>query len=120
MRIFKFIEQYCQDLVKEARQKKSLVDLTEFPHDGFTEDIEGNKIPVVYIDGESVPVSDFFTMDKSDFLNTWKLNSANEMYDNYMSALEILEGEEVINRVRNAILDEKARLAADIELITCV
>ena len=120
MKIFQFIEEYCQDLVKAAREKKALIDLTEFPHDGVEFDIEGNKIPVVYVDGESIPVSDFFTMDKTDFLNTWKLKSAEEMYNNYISALEILEGEDAVNRIRNAILCEKERLAKDVELITCI
>ena len=120
MKIFQFIEKYCQDLITEARQKKQLVDLSEFPHDGVETDIEGNRIPVVYVDGESVPVSDFFTIDKNDFVNTWKLKSAAEMYSNYISALEILEGEEAVNRIRNAILCEKERLAQDVELVTCV
>ena len=42
MKIFQFIEKYCQDLITEARQKKQLVDLSEFPHDGVETDIEGN------------------------------------------------------------------------------
>ena len=120
MRIFQFIEEYCKDLVEKSKQKKSLLDLSEFPHDGFIDDVEGNKIPVVYIDGESVPVSDFFTMDKRDFCHTWKLQSASETYDAYMSVLEISEGEEVVNRIRNAILAEKEKLAVDVELVSTI
>lgn len=120
MRIFQFIEEYCKDLVQDAKQKKALVDLSEFPHDGFSEDVEGNRVPVVYIDGESVPVSDFFSMDKNDFCHVWKLPSAQETYDSYMGLLEILEGEEAVNRIRNAILEEKKRLETDVELVSTV
>lgn len=120
MRIFQFIEEYCKDLVEEHKRKKQLIDLSDFPHDGISVDVEGNEIPVVYIDGENVPVSDFFTMDKSDFLYTWKLPSAEEMFDNYLAAVEILEGEDVINRVRNAIDAERVRLEQEFHLVTSV
>lgn len=120
MTIFRFIDEYCQDLVAEARRKKELIDLSEFPHDGFIEDVDNNTIPVVYIDGESVPVSDFFVLDKSDFLHTWNLPSAEETYNAYISVLEILEGEEALNRVRNAIMAERERLAADVELVSSI
>ena len=120
MKIFQFIDKYCQDLVEESKKKKSLIDLSEFPHDGFDEDIEGNTVPVVNIDGTLVPVSDFFTMDKADFVNVWKLDSAADTYDSYMSVLEVLEGEDAVNRIRNSILAEQQRLASDVELVTSV
>ena len=41
-----------------------------------------------------------------------------EAFDNYMDAFEILEGPEALNRIRNAILAEKDRLAQDVQLIT--
>lgn len=118
MKIFAFIEQYCQDLVEEYKRKKKLIDLSEFPHDGVVKDVEGNVIPVVFVDNENVPVSDFFTLDKSDFVNTWKTPSAGSAYDNYVSAVEILEGDEALSRVRNAIMAERERLSEDVRLIT--
>lgn len=118
MRIFEFIDKYCKDLVDEYKKKQQLIDLSEFPHDGVITDIEGKQIPVVFVDNESIPVSDFFTLDKLDFLHTWKTPSAEEAYNNYVSAVEILEGEEALSRVRNAILVEKERLAQDVQLIT--
>ena len=120
MRIFQFIEEYCKDLVQDAKVKRALLDLSEFPHDGFAEDVEGNKVPVVYVDGESVPISDFFSLDKADFCHVWKLPSAEETYDSYMSLVVVLEGEEAINRVRNAILEEKKRLETDVELVSTI
>lgn len=120
MKIFQFIEQYCQDLVSEYKAKRSLVDLSEFPHDGIVEDIEGNRIPVVYIEGQSVPISDFLTMDKADFCDTWRLQTAGDTYSEYIGLLEILEGEEAVNRIRNSMLAEKERLSVDVEMITSV
>lgn len=120
MKIFQFIDKYCQDLVEESKRKKALVDLSEFPHDGFDDDIEGNTVPVVNIDGTLVPISDFFTMDKSDFVNVWKLDSASETYDSYLNVLEVLEGAEAVNRIRNAMLSAQQQLEADVELVTAV
>lgn len=120
MRIFQFIEDYCKDLVEKHKIKSELVDLSAFPHDGVVTDIEGKEIPVVYVDGESIPVVDFFTMDKKDFLHTWKLPSAEIAFDRYLSAVEILEGSDAINRVRNAMEAERARLETECELITAV
>lgn len=118
MTIFQFITEYCSDLVEESKQRKSLIDLSEFPHDDVITDSEGAKIPIVLVDGNEIPVSDFLTMDKPDFLNIWKSQGAGEAFDNYVSALEILEGEDVLARVRNAILQERERLAHDVDLIT--
>ncbi len=120
MKIFQFIEEYCQDLVKKAKEKASLIDLSEFPHDGFLEDITGARIPVIYVDGESVPVSDLFSMDKRDFVNTWKLPSSAQEYDNYMGLMLVLEGEDVINRIRNLVNAEKKRLSEDVELVSSI
>lgn len=110
MRIFEFIDKYCKDLIASAREKASLVDLSEFPHDGFEKDIEGKNIPVVYVDDTYIPVSDFITLDKNDFVATHKTPSAAEAFDNYISALEIIEGEEVIAHIRNQIAAERASI----------
>jgi uncharacterized protein YqkB len=110
LRIFEFIDKYCKDLVEDAKKKAALIDLSEFPHDGIESDIEGNQIPVVYVDSIGVPVSDFLTLDKVDFISTHKLPSAAEAYDNYVSALEIIEGEDVINHIRKSMEQERAAL----------
>lgn len=120
MTIFQFIEKYCDDLVKEAKMKKALIDLSEFPHDGYVQDVAGSVIPVIYIDGESVPIGDILSLDKRDFVNTWKLPSAAEEYNNYMGLVSILEGEDALNRIRNMINAEKKRLSTDIELVTSI
>lgn len=120
MRIFEFISTYCQDLVDTAKMKRKLVDLGEYPHDDVIIDSDGEKVPVVFVDGNNVPVADFFTMEKADFCNAWRTPSAAEAYDNYISALCILEGADVIDRIRNAILAETETLAQDVELVMTV
>ncbi|MCM1219030.1 MAG: hypothetical protein NC548_31495 [Lachnospiraceae bacterium] len=118
MRIFEFISVYCSDLVEQHKQEKSLIDLSEFAHDAVITDAEGVQIPVVCVDNLDIPVSDFLTMDKADFTNAWRSPGCAEAYDNYISALEILEGEDALSRIRKAILAERDRLSADVELVT--
>lgn len=120
MRMYAFIEQYCQDIVDAQRKRAALVDLAEFPHDDVIDDEEGNKIPVVFVDGNAIPVSDFITLDKSDFLSVYKTQGCPEAFDNYVSALTILEGEEALSKIRNMIIRETERLKEDVELITSV
>lgn len=120
MRIYEFIAQYCQDLVSKNKVAKTLMALDGLPRDEVMEDDEGTLIPVVLVDGNQIPVADFITMDKDDFLNIWKSPGAEEAFDNYVSALSILEGEEALSRIRNAIVMERERLQQDVELITSI
>lgn len=120
MTILQFIASHCKDLVDSVNKEKELVDLSIFAHDAIVTDAEGNKIPVVIVDNLEIPVSDFLTVDRADFIKQWNSVNVPEAYDNYMSALEILEGTEVISRVRQAILAERDRLNQDVELVTTV
>lgn len=117
MKIFEFISKYCQDLVDANKAKKSLIDLSIFPHDDEILDAEGNLIPVVSVDMVQIPVSDFLTLEKFDFLFAWKTPSAEEAFDNYISAMEILEGEDVISRIRKSMDAEKERLSSAVDLV---
>lgn len=120
MKIYTFVEQYCQDIVDAQRKKAALVDLSEFPHDDVIDDDEGNKIPVVFVDGNAIPVSDFITLDRADFLAVYTTQSCGEAFDNYVSALTILEGEEALSKIRSMIFKETERLKEDVELITSI
>lgn len=118
MTIFEFIPKFCSDLVENAKRERELIDLSGFAHDAIIHDAEGTAIPVVCVDANDIPVSDFLTMDKSDFTAIWKTPACAEAYDNYISALEILEGEEALSRIRKAIVDERERLKVDVDLVT--
>ena len=106
--------------VEKYKVSKALMLLDDLPHDDVVEDDEGNKIPVVIVDGNNIPVADFITMDRKDFVNTWSSPGAPEAFDNYVSALTILEGEEALSKIRNAILSETERLRKDVELVTSI
>lgn len=118
MRIFQFIAEYCADIVDSVKKEKALIDFSEFAHDAVITDAEGTKIPVVCVDGHDIPVADFLSLDKKDFASVWKTPACLEAYDNYISALEILEGEEALSRIRKAIAAESKRLSEDVELVT--
>lgn len=124
MKIFQFMEEYCQDLLKADKERKELLDMTVFPHDGVEQSPDGKDVPVVYVGDLSVPVSEFFTMSRDDFLYTYKDPKAAECYDNYVSALEIIEGEDVINMVRNSILAAKSDIptlnTGDSDVVTMI
>lgn len=124
MKIFQFMEEYCQDLLQADKERKELLDMTVFPHDGVEQSPDGKDVPVVYVGDLSVPVSEFFTMSRDDFLYTYKDPKAAECYDNYVSALEIIEGEDVINMVRNSILAAKSDIptlnTGDSDVVTMI
>lgn len=120
MKIYEFIDKYCQDLIRKNEVSKALVALDGLPSDGTIEDDEGMTVPVVFVDNESIPVSDFLTMEKVEFLRVWTTAGAEEAFDNYLSALTILEGAEALNKIRNSIFRETERLRKDVDLVTSI
>lgn len=120
MKIYEFISVYCQDLVSKNRVAKTLMALDGLPRDDVISDDEGTLVPVVFVDGSAIPISDFITMDRDDFLKTYTSPGAPEAFDNYIAALSILEGEEALNRIRNAIAAETERLSKDVDLVTAI
>ncbi len=116
MSIHGFIERYCKDIIRKNAQKTSLIDMSSYQYDDIIVDEDGVQVPVVYIDGTAVPVQDFFCMDKDDFCKAYVLPSAGEVYDSYLSAYIILEGEEALNEIRNAIRAEADRLNSEVNL----
>lgn len=120
MRIYAFAEQYCQDIIDRHNKVQSLINLSEFPHDDIIDDEDGVKVPVVFVDGNAIPISDFMTLDRDDFLAVYNTQGCPEAFDNYVSALTILEGEEALSRIRSMILSETKRLEQDVELISSI
>ncbi len=112
MKIYTFIEQFCSDIIKEVQERKQVIDLTEFPYDEIVTDNEGKKYPAINIDGIMVPLNDLFVMERADFIREWKLPSAAESYDNYMSNMDVLEGEEAVAKIRLALKAEADRLSS--------
>lgn len=116
MRIYAFAEQYCADILAEAQERKQIIDMTEFPYDELVRDSEGKLFPAINIDGIMVPLNDLFILERQDFISEWKLPSAAESYDNYMSNMEVLEGEEAVAKIRLALRAEADRLSASFSM----
>lgn len=117
MKIYEFMAQYCQDIVNDVKTKKTMIDLSEFPYDEIIKDDNGNEVCVIYIDSMPVPIMDVISMSKDDFLNAYKYPHSAECFENYVSNLEILEGTDAINKVRNDILNYKESLKNDIAVL---
>ena len=118
MKIFEFIDKYCSDIVKEQKRQLELVDLSDYPHDVIITDDDGNRIPVVVVDAVDIPVSDFLTLERKDFLAAHNTPNAPEAFDNYISAFEILEGVDALNVVRLRLEQARKKYEHEVELIS--
>lgn len=116
MKIYEFIDKFCPDIVKAAHDRRKLIDFQDYPYDEIIEDSKGVAVPVVYIDGVAVPVMEFFTTSREDFVKLYKMQSAGEAYDNYIRNFEILEGEEALSKVRMAMQAESERLQRSLSM----
>lgn len=114
MRIFAFIEQYCQDIIEKVHAEKQMIDLSGFPFDELVPGPGGKQTPVVYVDGVAIPIRDFFTHTREDFMSDYNLPSAGEAYDNYLDNFIILEGEQALSHLRLSLQDEMDRLKEDL------
>ena len=111
MRIREFIDKYCMDIVKEAEQRKSLMDTDDLSYDNIIEEPDGSLIKIVYAGEEEIPVLDIITLDKKDFLKIHPSFAASRTYDQYIESIVILEGEEALEHMRNQMLREQERIA---------
>ena len=115
MKIFAFIEQYCSDIVAEAKKTKTLIDLSGFPHDETITDEDGTQVQVIYVDGVAVPIMDIFHMELDDFIKAYPQKNMQEAYVNYMDNITFLEGPEAIMRTRLAIDNAINKMQSDAE-----
>lgn len=110
MRIREFIDKYCMDIVKESKQRQSLLDSDDFSYDNIIEDSDGSLIKIVYAGAEEIPIADILTLDKKDFIKIHPSIDASETYDNYVDSIIMLEGEEALSHIRNEMMRERARI----------
>lgn len=120
MRIFQFIDEYCKDLVEEHNQQKKFIDLSEYIHDDVISDADGNLVPVIYIDGNPVPIKDILSMHKDDFIHAYNYPSSALMYDSYLQNFEIFEGKEVLSMVRDKIKSTIEKLQEPAPEVECM
>lgn len=115
MRIFEFIDKYCSEIVKAAREKKELLDLTAFPFDDFMTDNDGVTYPAILVDTILIPIEDIFTLNRDDFVRIHTVPHAGEAYDNYVANLCILEGEDAVSHIRLVLQAESRRVKESVE-----
>ena len=118
MRIGEFVEKYCKDLLELRREADSLITLSEFPHDCEITDSSGRNVPAINVGGTAIPLVEIFTNTKDDFCYQFKdVSGAEEAYDNYMRAVTLLEGPDVILITRRNLELQQKKLAEEIDFL---
>lgn len=110
MKIPEFVNLYCADLVRKHRDQKNLCEAYGFPYDDTIEDIDGNPVRVVYGGDIEIPIQDILGMNREEFVKAYPHTLCHETYDRYLEHIIIIEGEEVLNIIRNSLTEEKKRL----------
>lgn len=104
MLIKQFIDEYCQDIVAKSNKIKEVLDELDFTYDDIVTSNDGETIKVIYADDTTeIAVHDILTLGDTDFRRIYKSTAAYNAYKAYLSNFIILEGEEVLNQIRNEI-----------------
>ncbi|MCM1440599.1 MAG: hypothetical protein NC131_15590 [Roseburia sp.] len=112
MRIREFVDTYCADLKSLFENTASILDEEyDLPFEDEIEDDAGNTMKVVYAGTTPIPILDIITSDRSDFVKLYPTFEARELYDSYIGALTLLEGEEAVYHIRNAMRMEQERIS---------
>ncbi len=110
MKIGQFMGIYCEDiLIKSASAESANLEF-EFPYDYEITTELGDKVKVIYAGNDEIPIMDIITLGTSDFRRFYPSEEAYDAYRQYLEAFVILEGEEVLNSIRNSILKQKEKL----------
>lgn len=111
MRMPEFIDKYCADIKALYVSTDAILDDgLDLPYDDIIEDDSGRKMKIVWSGEVAIPINDIITSDRSDFIRMYPSFDCRELYDNYMNALIILDGEEAVKKIRNEIMREKQRI----------
>lgn len=112
MKMQEFIDKYCEDIKSLCKNRASLLDDFDLPYDDVEEDDSGQPVKVVYCGQYTIPILDIITTTKEDFARNYPDFACRELYDNYVSSLIMLEGEDAVNHIRNVIQHEQERVLA--------
>lgn len=112
MKIQEFIDIYCPEIRERAQELAKTCDLEEFPNDGVDVDESGEKIPYVLCNGDKIPIADIIANTEEDFARLYPDMECRELYKQYVDALIIMDGEDALNHIRNAMVKEQARVKA--------
>ena len=111
MNIREYAEKYCADIIQRADKQSDLFDVSGFSYDEIIVEEDGTRVPVVNTVNHQIPVQDILTNNRESFAKIWSTQDCLEAYDNYVSTLIILEGEEVLQEIRNEMLRAQERLS---------
>lgn len=103
MTIQDFAQKYCVDILQKASQAQELLDLDGFSYDEVITTDEGYQVKVINTPSYQIPLQDILGLDRDQFAKIWNEPEALEAYDNYVATLIIIDGEDVLNEVRNTI-----------------
>lgn len=96
-----FVEDYCQDIVKEYYKKK---DGSILSFDAVITNDLGESVKVIYDDENNpIDVNDIIQLSTPEFMTKYHFNSAIKAMEKYLSAYEILSPEELFMEANKAI-----------------
>lgn len=106
-----FIEDFCQDIVKDSSVIESLNE-EEFSYDVIREDKDTGQMVKYVVDstGQEIPILDILEMEKADFKAFYPTEAALEIYDQYIDNFKIDYGEDVLLSLRNNLIAQNERI----------
>lgn len=123
MKIKEFVELFCQDIIAEVKVKKEVTPDITFTYDYTVPLEDGTEAKVINAGGYEIDINDILTLSEQDFSKAYPGAPAMEAYRNYLSNFIILEGEEILQIVRNNILRANQRIvkysSLDVEAMDC-
>lgn len=113
MKLDEFIAKHCRDIVAEYGSKSSsIMDSFDLPYDDEIEDDSGELMKVIYCGTTYIPIGDILTTTREDFARMYPDFECRELRDKYVDSLIMLEGEDAIKHIRNAMARERERIKA--------
>lgn len=111
MRMKEFVDKYCADIKALYSDTRSLLkEDYDLPFDDEIEDDSGQMVKVVYAGTTAIPILDIITCEKSEFARLYPDFECRELYEQYISGLIMLDGEEAVHRIRNSIQRERDKI----------
>lgn len=116
MNMKEFVETFCQDILEESKLHEEALPEITFTYDYKVPLEDGGEEKVINAGGYEIYIVDILTLSENDFKKAYPGEDALEAYKNYLSNFVILEGEEVLEVVRNNILKASRRITKFSEL----
>ena len=110
MFIQEFARVFCSDIIERSKSLNIDSLVADFPYDDIIYDEDGTPVKVVNSHCVQIPLIDILALNRSEFAKLHPDEESLNVFDRYISSIEMFEGEEAVNRVRNAVRREMERL----------